>query len=198
MVFASAYIIRQVAVGEKKEIIDGIKSALKSARQLLDPLAYVRTRFVKIGSTGVELGKFHGETGTAKDHPDGTSTDTTITNGIAEMYKDSRGLAFSLYKTVGYDTPVGEGNFWGWYSQAGELDFNWVHEVYGTGQLWRETRSEGTNAIYKVPFMSNIPLFSSGQEATSYASLVSDYWTSGLDDDLDDIGDYLEGHMVDE
>ena len=198
MNFISAYIIRQVATDGRSETIDDIIGALKRARQMLDPLAYVRTRFVKIGSIGVELGKWHDETGTAKDYPDGTSDNETITNGIARMYKDSRGLGFCLYKTVGYDTPVGEGNFWGWYSQAGELNFNWIHEVLGTGQLWRETRSQGTNAIYKVLFLWNVPLFSTGSEANAYAGLVSDYWTSGLDTDLDAIGDYLEGHMTDE
>ena len=198
MTFASAYLIRQVAADGRGETIDDIIGALKRARQMLDPLEYVRTRFVKIGNIGVELGKWHGDTGTAKDHPDGTSTNITIINGIAEMYKDYRGLGFCLYKTDGYDTPVGEGTFWGWYGSAGYLNFNWINEVEGTDQLWREDKTDGNNAIYKVSFMWNVPLFDTGSQANSYADLVSDYWTSGTENDLDAIKQFLEQNMVED
>ena len=198
MVIISGYLIRQVATDGRGETIDDIIGALKRARQMLDPLEYVRTRFVKIGNIGVELGKWHDEIGTAKDHPDGTSTNTTIINGIAEMYKDSRGLGFCLYKTSGYDTPVGEGTFWAWQVSTGELNFNWIHQVDGTGQLWREDKTSGNNAIYKVSFLWNVPLFDTGNQANSYASLISTYWTSGTDNDLDAIKQFLEQNMVED
>ena len=198
MVVVSGYLIRQVAADERKDVIDGIIGALRRARGLLDPLEYVRTRFVKIGSIGVETGKVNGNIGTAKDHPDGTSTTETITNGVAQMYKDYRGLGFCLFKEEGYDTPVGLGTFWAYYSLAGTIDFNWINRVDGTGWLWRETKTQGNNAIYKEPFMWNVPLFDSGTYANQYASLVSDYWSSGLDNDLDSVKDFLDEHMVTE
>ena len=49
MIWSSSYLIRQVAADERQDVIDGIIGALKRARGLLDPLEYVRTRFVKKG-----------------------------------------------------------------------------------------------------------------------------------------------------
>lgn len=195
MVIISGYLIRQVATDGRGETIDDIIGALKRARQMLDPLEYVRTRFVKIGNIGVELGKWHDEIGTAKDYPDGTSDNTTITNGVAKMYKDSRGLDFCLYKSEAYDSPVVPGKYW-CPANGGIIAFNWIHELNITGQLWREDKTEGSNAIYKVSFMWNVPLFDTQQQATSYASLISTYWTSGTDNDLDAIKQFLEQNMV--
>ena len=198
MVWVSSYLIRQVATDEKKDIIDGILGALKNAKTLNDPLAYIRTRFVKIGTIGTELGKVNGNIGTACDWEDGTETSETVTNGIGVFNKDSSGLGYCLFKETGYDTPAGLGGFWAALVGAGYLSFKWINRVDGTDSLWRETKTSGNNAIYKVAFMWNVPLFETSSDASSYASLVNDYWTSGLDSDLAAIGDFLDNNMVDE
>jgi len=192
----SGFLIRQVADKSGGPPADEIGDAMKKARDMNppDPLAYIRTRFVKIGSSDVDFAIVNGNLIKGHDYPDGTIIDSYLVNGIAAFNQDETGIYFCMYKEYAYDTPVGLGHYWN-VPFGGSLAVNYTSEIQHS-QLWREIKEGMGNTIYKVPFTWNIPLFNTLDEANSFMGLAETYWESGSTSDFETMKQYMEQHMA--
>lgn len=193
----SSYIIRQVK-DTSGDIGDDVTKALKRARDKAtpDPLDYIRTRFVKIGTNNTRFGIVNGQLYTGNDYPEGTTHEGEMVNGIAR-FSNTFGIAYCLLKDTAYDAPTGVASFYE-AAYGGELEINIPSgsDQPGIYQLWDEQHEGMGNTLFKVNFMWNVPIFANSRDARSYYQYVMDYWDSGTDEDLRRIKDLIENSGI--
>lgn len=193
----SSYIIRQVK-DTSGNIGDDVTTALKRARDkaIPDPLEYIRTRFVKIGTNNTRFGIVDGQLHTGNDFPDGTIHDGEIVNGIAR-FDNTYGIAYCLQKDTAYDAPTGVASFYE-AAYGGSIEINIPSGISydGVYQLWDESQEGMGNSIFKVNFMWNVPIFANYRDSQRYFQFVMGYWESGTDEDLRKIKDLIENSGI--